>query len=64
VKTKAFTAPRIRPKTTPDGTSLEERMNVFCATLQVANFIALSVVFGATADNAGDMCTGFIVYKA
>lgn len=39
IKTKLFDSDRNTPATPPDGTSLEEKVNAFVATLDVKNFL-------------------------
>lgn len=42
LKTKLFDAEHNTPSTPPDGTSLEEKVNVFLATLDQKNFLDAS----------------------
>lgn len=52
MKTKTFEGVLLQPKSTPDGTSVEEMVNAFLATLDVKNVLdvtytsALSGKFG------------------
>ena len=51
VKTKHFGSAYQRPRVPPDGTSLEEQMNVFLATLPFSNVmdVQVSAVHGKSA---------------
>jgi hypothetical protein len=64
IKTKHFTSDTNVPATVPDGTSLEEQVNLFLGTLDPKNIIDVMFAFSQTGKYGSQTTyTATVVYK-
>lgn len=62
--TKSFVSDNLKPKTTPDGSSLEEQINTFLATLNPKDVLDVEITSALSGKyGQNEQHFGVVVYK-